>query len=199
MTKRKGPSTTSLKALRAGITLIELLMAMSISIMLLAALYAVYSTSYQAYKSSINKAELNQNARISLERIGRDLHQTSQIITIIPIDDTNPLNPPANELQFVDGHNTAKIQYIRYFRQNNDLRRQVIHYYFSSDIDTWVAWNAQDDFDQPPIEQIDEDVIKADKITSLKFFGDNLVTIQITASNNYGNYNYQTKVLGRNI
>lgn len=184
---------------KKGLTLIEILIAMSVSIMLLSALYAVYSTSYQAYKSSIGKAELNQNARIALERIGRDFRQTNNIVTTLPPNDTDPLNPPSNELKFTDGHNTNKIQYIRYYLQNNSLHRQVIHYYFSSDINTWVPWNSKDSFDNPPTESIDEDVIKADQVTSLKFFGHNPTTTQVTAANSQGNYTYQTEVWGRNL
>jgi len=189
---------THLKARRKGITLIELLMAMSISTMLLAALYAVYSTSYQVYKSSINKAELNQNARIALERIGRDLRQTSAIKTVLPPSDTDLLNPPSSKIQFIDGHNPDQIRYIYYYLEGNNLHRQIIHYFFTSNDDDWVPWNASEGLGILQ-ESIDEDVIKADQVTSLKFFGNNPTTVQITTANSQGNYTYQTEVWGRNM
>lgn len=183
---------------KKGLTLIELLMAMSISIILLGALYAVYSTSYQVYKSSINKAELNQNARIALERIGRDLRQTSSIKTVLPPNDIDLLNPPASEIQFVDGHNTNQIRYVRYYLQGGNLHRQVIHYFFTSNNDAWVPWNASESIGVLQ-ESIDEDVVKADQVTALKFFGNNPTIVQITTANNQGNYTYQTEVWGRNM
>lgn len=182
---------------RKGLTLIELLIAMSLSTMLLAALYGVYSTSYKVYKSSMAKAELNQNARIALERIGRDFRQTNYVVTNLPPNDTDPLNPPTHELQFIDGHNSDQIQYIRYYLQGNELHRQVIHYYLSSDVDTWVAYNVLDSYGNHE-ESIDEDVIKADQITAINFFGSSPTFVQITASNSLGNYTYQTEVWGRN-
>lgn len=183
---------------RKGITLIELLVAASLSTILLLALYAVYSTSYQAYRASINKAELNQNARIALERISRDFRQTGTIVTTLPPNDIDPLNPPSHEIEFLDGHNTDKIQYIKYYLQGNDLHRQVLHYYLSSDTSAWVAADVRDSFGNHEIS-VDEDVVKANQVTGLKFFGTNPTTTQITVSNSQGNYTYQTEVWGRNL
>lgn len=187
-----------------GFTLIEVIIAVSLSVILLGALYAVYITSYQSYRRSVAKAEINQNARIALERITRDLRQTERITTTLPIDDTDPLNPAPSTIMFQDGHVTDKIQYIEYSLTVNELHRKLIHYCFSStpetcDIVDWVAWNAQDQYGNPPNESIDEDAVKADKISVLKFYGNKLITIDVTATHNDQSVNYQTKTLGRNI
>ena len=190
---------------KKGLTLIELLMAVSLSAILLGALYAVYSISYQAYKSGINKAELNQNARIAMERMSRDLRQTNCLVTSLP-KNINTFNPPSNEIKFQDGHDTEQIQYIRYFHDGTDLKREVTHYYISSDTDKWVEYNTIAPEGSTRIEipnPAGEARTIADKITSLKFYGsdtsERLINIEITASNSAGTYTYKTIISARNI
>lgn len=183
---------------RAGVTLIEMLVAISLSVIIVSALYYVFNTSYKSYKSNSSKAEINQNARIALERISRDLRQTNSIVSPLPPSDTDPLNPPASSLEFVDGHNTTKLQYINYLLVNGELHRQVIHYFFTSDTNAWVPKNALQD-NQGPEFSIDEDTVKADKVTSLEFFGSNVINIILTTADKGQSQTYETQVLGRNI
>jgi hypothetical protein len=166
--------------------------------MLLTALYGVYITSYKSYQRSVNRAELNQNARISLERITRDLRQTNLITTTLPPTDTDPLNPAPSNIQFQDGHNNDKIRYIEYTLTDGQLYRKVKHYYFSTDPQTYVAYNALDQFGNHATESIDENVVKADKVQSLQFFGTGIINIKIVVNNSDGSLTYQTQVLGRN-
>lgn len=189
-----------LKLKGKGFTLMEILVAISLSLLLLGSLYGVYITSYKSYRNTIGKAELNQNARISLERISRDLRQGERITTPLPPDDSDPIgNPAPDNIQFQDGHDVSKIRYIKYALSSGNLTRQVIHYYFASDPTIWVAWNAQDQYGNPPSESIDENTVRADKITSIKFYGIKVITIEIVASDSSGSYTYRTQALGRNI
>lgn len=181
-----------------GFSLTELLVAISISVMLLVSLYSVYILSYKSYQRSINRAELNQNARISLERITRDLRQTNLVITELPPTDTDPLNPAPSSIVFQDGHDTTKINYIEYSLQDGELYRKVIHYYFTTNPDIYVAYNIKDNYGNPPLEAIDENVVKADKVQSLEFFGSNIINIKITVANLNESITYQTQTLGRN-
>lgn len=187
-----------MKSKNFGFTIFEVLVAITLSILVLGGLYGVYVTSVQSYRRSTAQAELSQNARIALERISRDLRQTQRIVTELPTDDTDPLNPPPSAIQFQDGHNTTQIQYIRYYLSGQELRQQFIHYYFSTSPDEWVAWNAQDEDGNPPQESATE-VVKADKITSLKFYGDKLITIDLTTTYDTATFAFKTKILGRNI
>src|SRR4030042_7081060 len=109
------PQTACLKAkLKRAFTLLEMVVTISLSLLLIGSLYSVYLTSYKSYRRSVNKAELNQNARIALERISRDLRQTERITTSLPPDDTDDMNPAPSAIQFQDGHDTENIQYIKY-------------------------------------------------------------------------------------
>lgn len=184
---------------RKGFTLAEILVAATISVLVVGALYSMYLISAKAYKQSVSQAELTQNARISLERISRDLRQADRIVTLLPIDDTDQLNPPPSQIQFRDGHYTEKIRYLIYSLENNNLHRKVVHYYFSSDPNIWVIWNAQDQYGNLPQQSVDEDAIKADKIDSLKFYGEKVITIEIKVKANNQEYSFKTSVLGRNL
>lgn len=182
--------------MKRGFTLTEILVAMACGVLLIVTLYGVYVTSYQSYRRSVNQAELAQNARVGLERISRDLRQTDRITTELPPDDTDLQNPPPSYIQFQDGHDTAKIQYIKYYLTDHNLKRQVIHYSFSSDPDTWVAWNTvgADEIIDPAL-----DVIKADKVSAIEFYGVKLITIELTVSDEQSTFYFKTQVLGRNI
>ena len=185
-----------LKTNSKGFTLMEILVAISLSLLVIGSLYGIYISSYKSYRKSINKADLNQNVRIVLERISRDLRQTNNVITTLP----------SGEIKFQDGHDISKIRYINYYRDtDNNLHQKISHYYFPVDPSIYVRWNEVevDGNGQPqlPLEETEpgDDVIKAEKITSLSFEGDQLITINITAADSENTYSARTEVLGRNI
>lgn len=187
----------------AGFTLTEVLVAISLSLVLFGALYGIYLTSYRSYRRSAAKAELNQNGRITLERISRDLRQAPAIVTTLPITPTE-MNPAASSINFQDGHDTSRIQYVEYSLIEGKLHRKLTHYCFSAspescDPSEWVASNATDIYGPPEMAE-DEDVIKADLITSLGFYGNSVITADITAQDtNGGEVNFKTQVFCRNL
>lgn len=181
--------------LKKGFSLIELLVAITLSLLILGALYSVYYISQKLYVKSADKAELNQNGRISLERIARDLRQTPEITTIFPI--TGDLSSPS--IMFQDGNVTDRIQYIEYSLVNNELHRKLIHYSFPSDPTTWVKWNAVVGA-TPAVPTTDNDSPKADKIDSLAFYKSDVVTVDVTARDDQDNIaRFRTEVYCRNI
>lgn len=185
--------------MKKSFTLIEVLVAIVASTLVLIALYSVYVVNSKSYRKSVNQQELAQNARISLERMSRDIRQADRIVTALPLTADDPLNPPPSYIQFQDGHETTKIQYIKYYLTDHSLKRQLIHYYFSSDPTTWVAWNAEDQFGAPPTESIDEDFTKADKVSLLKFYGNKVIEVEIQVTDEVNTFDFRTKVWGRNI
>lgn len=197
--QRNKSQTKKQRFLMRGFTLVEVLVVIVTSTLLLIALYSVYVVNSRSYRQSVNQQELAQNARISLERMSRDIRQAERIVTTLPSTATDPLNPPPSYIQFQDGHETTKIQYIKYYLTDHNLKRQLIHYAFSSAPNTWVAWNAQDAFGNLPNESIDEDVIKADKISALKFYGGKVIEIELQVTNEVNTFDFRTKVWGRNI
>lgn len=185
---------------KKGLTLVEILVGITMSTLLIGALYGVYAVSYKSYTRSVKQAELNQNARIALERISRDLRQGMNLVTAIPPTNTDALNPAPSDITFQDGHDVSKIQYIRYYLDGTNLKRQLFHYSFSANPTVWVTYNALDNLNMPPAKTTTEDTVKADSISVLQFYGSsNLIKINLTASKDTLDYNYQTAVYARNI
>lgn len=187
--------------MKKSFTLIEILIALIAGTILILTLYSVYVVNSKTYRTSVNQEELTQNARIALERMTRDIRQTFEVVTVLPPTATDQLNPPPSYIEFQDGHDISKIQYIKYYLDGNNLKRQAVHYSFSTDRNTWVKWNAQDQSGHAPDRIVDptQDVIKADKVSSLKFYGDNVITVELTVSDSINTFNFQTDVWGRNI
>lgn len=190
---------------KKGLTLIEILLATTISIIIVAAGYEVYNISYKSYKKNYAMAELSQNARIALERITRDIRQTMEIMTDLP---ENPgAGTPSSTITFQDGHSywvDGRIQYITYYLDDTDLYRKTTHYTFTSPcetapISTWVLSSARGASGQSPLVCDSEDKPRAEKITNLQFWGTSVITINLTVSDNTSTYTYQTKAMGRNV
>jgi len=186
-------------------TLIEILTVVFLSVIIVAAGYYLYSMSYQSFKKSSASAEVTQNARIALERMTRDIRQAVEIVTVLP----ETPDSPVSELKFQDGHNLwpgggGKIQYITYSLSDNNLHRKISHYAFYDVQDDWVLWSTirgSGSHHEHPTEFFNpsDDVIKAEKITALHFWGENVININLTASDGPNTYHFETKVLGRNV
>jgi len=182
-----------------GFTLIEILVAIAAGTTIILALYGIYVFTSKLHRKNVNQEELAQNARIALERMSRDIRQAEKVTTTLPPTDTDLLNPAPSNIQFQDGHYTTKIRYIKYYLSGTDLKRQVLHYSFSASPTTWVEYNTRDNFNNLPTETIDEDLVKADKISVLKFYGSPSINIKITTTNTENSFNFSTVIYGRNI
>lgn len=187
-------------------TLLEILTAISIAMLVIIASYEVFNISYKTYKKNFASAELSQNARIALERMSRDIRQTTEILTSLPEDAL--AGAPATEIKLQDGHNfwptSGQIQYITYYLAGTDLHRRLSHYTFTlpcetAPTSTWVLWSTRDGENNLPTECTDTDVTKAEKISSLQFWGVKVITINLATSDETSTYHFETKALGRNI
>ena len=64
-----------------GFALVELLVAFAVLMLVLAAITTVHQGVLQAYVAGSNKTEVQQNARVALERVARELRQTPSALT----------------------------------------------------------------------------------------------------------------------
>ncbi len=177
----------------------ELVVVMGLSALILVTSYSVYVVSIKGYRENTASAELTQNARISLERMSREIRQAAEIITVLPTDPTQ--GQPPSQIKFQDGHDLTDgpIQYLTYYLVGTDLHRKASHFAFASDLNTWVLYSALDGNGNPPTEYTDSDNVKAQDISQLQFWGDKVITISLTVSNGTQSYQFQTQALGRNL
>ncbi len=182
-----------------GFTLFELLISITIGSVLLGIVLATYSLTIRSLGSSEARSELSQNSRVILDRITRDIRQARSFATVLPPDPNDPLNPPPSEIEVQDGHQTTIFQYVRYAANGTDLRRQIRQYYFPADPGVLVAFDAEDDFGNPPEVAIVEDEVVGQYVETIAFYGVDLITVELTLAKSSVMHQTKTAVAGRNL
>ena len=192
--------TFSAKALsgQAGFTLTEIMSVLTISVAVMVMVYNIFIISQKTFSSGDNLLEISQNARILLDRLTRELRQTPQIATDLPVDKNQVGFLPADEIMFQDGHDAPEIVYIRYFLDQNRVIRQKLYYYFNEEPSTKVEWNATDSFGQLPEQTIMEEKTVAEYIEQIQFYGASLTSIEIWLDKNNQEAHFFTSIWGRN-
>lgn len=186
--------------LNRAFTLVEILVAIAAGVVIIALIYASHSLMVRLTERESRKVELVQNGRVTLDRLTRELRQTDEIVTALPETPDNPDDPPPSEIKFQDGHESDPIRYIRYYLDGNLLHREISHYYFDIDPDTWVHWDAEDEYGDEALHTVDEDNVIAEYIDSLIFWGeDRLINIRFDAMSGEESVEFLTAVCGRNL
>lgn len=181
----------------SGFTLAELIITLGITILILSLVISAYILSQQAFRKSYARYEINQNSRVFIDRLTREIRQTPELVTILPAT----LEEAVSEIMFQNGHNTEEILYIKYYLSSSNLKRKEICYYFSSDPNTCVIWNTVDGLGNPPQENVLEDNIVAEYIELLKFYsgGGNVINAEAVFLKNGERVYNCSKINGRNL
>ena len=79
-----------------GFTLVELMVAMSIFLLILVGIFQVFDPSRNAYQVSERKLDVQQNARVAMDRMARQIRMTGYFPENI---DNNPANDLSNPIQ----------------------------------------------------------------------------------------------------
>ena len=150
---------------KKGLSLPELLIAITITALVVEAAYFASRSGQETFETSSEKIEITQTSRVILDRMSRELRQATEIVTDLPISETDP---PATQITFEDGH-VEIVRYINYQLSGNGVRRIIKAYYFGAtlpDSSEWVPYNAVDSEGNPPNSaEISNDLI-AENISS---------------------------------
>jgi|SRR3989338_6361608 len=195
-TKQRRPIYKIFKS-GAGFTLTELLVAVVIALLILLIISSVFTLNQRTARKSNVKAELTQNARITLDLMSREIRQAAEIVTVLPADDSNP-DLIAHELQFEDGHVSDHIQYLRYYLEAGDLKRQIIAYYFSTAPSTYVHWNDVDAFGPPEQTTLEIKTI-GENFSNIDFYGGQNVNIELILEKRNETVEIKSIIAPRNI
>lgn len=183
----------------AGFTLIEVMISLSLFVVLILLINSMYTLSQSTYNKNSNAAELTQNARVALDRLSRELRQSETIVSTLPPNDTDPGNPPINEIFFQDGHDTSLTTYILYRLEGTNLNRVQKAYYFNSAPTTYVTYNSVDSGGNSPLDLIISDQTVGEYFKDLKFWGaSGLVNIYLELAKNKNLFELDTMVYSRN-
>ena len=183
-----------------GFTLVELVIALTISILIFLIVVSAYDFNQRLYSDIDTRSELVQNGRVIIDRLVREIRQAQKMVTNLPADTSDPDNLP-DEIMFQDGHDISTIKYLRYYLDGSDLKRQIIAYYFTSDPDNYVYWDATDkDVPHgPPTMVILEDRVVGEYVDDIEFWGNKLIHINLYLYKNNRSETINTSVYGRNL
>lgn len=185
---------------KKGFSLIEVLVTIGIFSIISGAIYSVYLFNQKAYRDSETLIEITQNARVISERMTREIRQAKDIVT--DLDDQEPQESvnPATGIIFEDGHITDSYNYIRYFKDGADIKREVVGYYFSGNPGTLVPFGST-----PPQGQtlatttLESAKVIGEYASGLKFWGTKLINISVSLQKNGKSILSETGVLVRNF
>lgn len=178
--------------------MVEIIIAITIASLLVIIVTTVYNISQNIYYRSDTKAEITQNGRVILDRMVREIRQAKNLVTEIPEDNSDPENLPT-EIMFQDGHDASMIQYIRYYLDNSNIKRQLIVYYFDEAPEIYFYWHATDKNGNPPTMEILEDRIIGEYAAGIEFWGDKLIKINLYLHKSSQWETFHTAVYGRNL
>jgi prepilin-type N-terminal cleavage/methylation domain-containing protein len=180
-------------------TLVELLVAISVSTILVGITASTYSLFRKAMGADQSRADIAQNGRTALDRLTRELRQTPDVVTILPADTADTSVAQPGELEFEDGH-ANDLTYKRYYISGSILKVDTKQYYFTYDTGTRVHWNAVGTGGVSPVSNVTATNDIADLVQSVAFYGSNEIQIVITTTDGKGQtLPIRTKVLGRNL
>ncbi len=183
----------------SGFTLLEIIASISLFTVIILLTTNIYLATQRAYNKNSNMAELTQNARVSIDRISRELRQSSSIITALPETNNDPSNPPTNQIFFQDGHNINQVTYLRYYLEDTNLMREHKAYYFNNEPSVYVTYNSLDSGGSPPQEIILENRIIGEYFNELEFWGTSgLINIVLNLEKNQSVFDIETSVYSRN-
>lgn len=186
----------------AGFTLLEIIVSISLFTIVIILVSDLYLVAQRAYNKNSDTTELTQNARVSLDRISRELRQSANIITALPETETDPINPPASQIFFQDGHDIEQITYLRYYLSGTNLMREHKAYYFDQEPSIYVIYNSLDQGGYKPKEkkvENPEDQVVGEYFNELKFWGANgLINLSLNLIKNQNVFTVSTSIFSRN-
>lgn len=174
----------------------EVLVAVSVSVLLFFVLTQSYSLSQRIYNDNDSRAEMAQNGRVIIDRLTRELRQTPYVTTYLP---ETPGATTTHELMFQDGHDISQISYIRYYLDGQELNRQEIRYYFPEEPGNYVRYNDVKQDGTPATMELSEPRLVGEFVDDIELWGDDLVNINLYLSKNGQSTIINSAIYGRNL
>ena len=178
----------------SGFSLIETIVSLSLFVLAILLVMQLYSNLNKGYQAGSDRAEVTQNARVSLDRLSREVRQAVHFVGNLPVS----LATASSTLEFQDGHDQSTINYIKYYLSGTNLTRETKYYYFAATPSTHVRWYDLSNGSSPTSTTTSSSVI-GEYFSQLKFYGTSTgVTVNATILKNSNRYNLETNIYTRN-
>jgi len=183
-----------------GYTLNELLIVLAIFVIVIVAIFSFLLTAQRVSREGGDMAEINQSGRMIFKKITRELRQAREIVTELPaaVDSEIPINA-TDSIEFEDGQEEELYYYIRYFKEENEVKREVKRYYFPSNPGEFLPWDAISSEEELFATTIEGPIVIGGYVSDLKFWGEPVVNVLLSLKKGEKEADYQTKVFGRNL
>lgn len=183
--------------MKSGFTLIEVAVTMAILSLVLGSIYGVYNLSQKAYIIEESMIEMTQNGRVILERLSREIRQATEIVTELANEEAFS----TSTIMFEDGHIAEPYYYIRYFQEDDLIKREIVGFYFTGDQEEiLVPWDAVPPLNQTlAIKTIQEAQIIGERVLRLKFWRSDIINIALDLYKKDNNLRLKTMISGRNF
>jgi len=173
---------------RSAFTLIEVLVAATLSVGLIGIAGSAYIQSQRLTAAQADELTVAQNARVLVDRISRDVRQTTEFTATLP----EAVGDGISTIQFVDGHEpSGGPYYLEYALEGGQVWRRKLYYYRPSQPDVRVTFNPTETIyeegDSVPgdalVRHQEENIAIADGVDNLSFWGTaSLVRIDVWLS-----------------
>ena len=178
-----------------GFSLLQIIVALALFTLAIVMVVSLYSLSNRTYNKASRTAEMAQNARVALNRMTREIRQSPQIITDLSSDRSGA----KSEIMFRDGHDLEETTYINYYLDDTDLRRSEWAYYFPSEENIYVEYNARDEDGDSPEKKVLSDHLVGEYFQNMEFWGtQELVKIYFNLKINGEEFEIGSSVYSRN-
>ncbi len=178
-------------------TLIETLIIVTVFALAVGIIYGSHILSQKAYSEGETSAELIQNGRVILERMSREIRQAREIVTELSEEE----DAATSTIIFEDGHIDEDYHYVRYWWDDNRIKREVVGYYFSDDPEEiLVAWDSV----FPPGQTLETKILEPPAVigeyaNDLKIWGSEVVHLKLILGKRDKSINLATSIFGRNL
>ena len=179
---------------KPGFTVIELTVAMVVSGLLVGMTVATYTIFRKSIVQDQAKADIDQNGRVALDRITRDLRQTHYIVTTLPVDSSGS---QPGEIEFENDHalpgDADYMSYHRYYIDAGGTLELETKYYMLNGVKvTYAAGGISTVISTVPI---------ANTMANLAFYSPDGDSVQVMVSTTDGHaqtYQLRSTVYKRN-
>ncbi len=173
----------------------ESLVTMALFLAIILITGSLYSLAQSYYNRAESELELIQNARVSFDRMSREIRQSIDIASPLSADQSQG----SGEIVFQNGHDSDTINYIYYYLDGSNLRRANLVYYFPEEPDIYVKYNSVNQAGEPPEQEVLEDRKVGEYFHSVNFWGDDgLVNISSELMKEDSSFFLRTSVFSRN-
>ena len=189
---------------KPAFTLVELLVAIIISSVLIAITVQTYTLFRRAVVQDESRSGLNQNGRVALDRMTRELRLTPELLSVFPLTPADTSVPEPHQVEFQDGYVSSSdpsyLTYHRYYLSGTTLQLDVKQYYFSAQPTVRVDAVSVDGSGNPPIAQVISTQSIAQEVTSFNLYGHKPLQVLLTTGDNFTqSYSLRSQITGRNL